>query len=217
MNPIRKSAENAAKQATSIENNKRSTGAQYAIAAAGRDQAGATRDAARIAADSKRIQDVEMKLADDYRVESKGWAETATAIGMVRAALKTATTNPGSALAAGTKFMEILDPTSVVRESELGMALNASGWFDRATNIANQLQSGKVMTPTQAKNLEAAADALFKEAKTAQLEIDKAFETRAKSYGANPKNIITDRGQNKPDAADPSGVDALVDKYRSKK
>lgn len=196
---ITQSADNAATQATSIENNKRSTGATLAVAGAARDQAAATRDAARITADSKRQQDTEMKLADDYRTESKGWAETSTAMKKVLVALKTATTNAGSALAAGTGFMKILDPNSVVRESELGMALNASGWFDRAMNVAQKLQSGTVMTKTQQANLEAAARDLFKEAKAAQLEVDKAYETRAKSYGVNPRNIITDRGQNTPD------------------
>lgn len=197
---------------TSTENNKRTVEAAYANAAAGRAQANATRDAARITADSKRAQDAEMKLADDYRTESKGWAETATAIGMVKEALKTADKNPGSALAAGTKFMKLLDPTSVVRETELGMALNASGWFDRATNVANQLQSGRVMTKEQVKNLGAAGDALYEEARKAQLQIDAAFEARAKAYGANPANVITDRGQrsprNAPAPADPSGWSA---------
>jgi hypothetical protein len=196
--PITQSADNAASNLTSTENNKRSTGATYAIAAAGRAQAAATRDAASITAKSKAAQDAEMKLADDYRTESKGWAETATAIGMVREALKTADKNPGSALAAGTKFMKLLDPTSVVRETELGMALNASGWFDRATNVANQLQSGRVMTKEQVKNLGAAGDALYEEARKAQLQIDAAFEARAKAYGANPANVITDRGQRSP-------------------
>jgi len=93
--------------------------------------------------------------------------------------------------------MKILDPGSVVRESELGMALNASGWFDRAANTAAQLKSGKIMTKEQVKNLQAASAALFEEAKAAQLEVDNAFATRAKAYGANPENIIIDRGQRK--------------------
>ncbi len=111
-------------------------------------------------------------------------------------AINTADKNPGSALAAGTAFMKLLDPNSVVRESELGMALNASGWFDRATNIASTLQSGKIMTATQQKNLRAAAEDLFEEAKAAQLEVDGAYRKRATDYGADPARVIVDRGQN---------------------
>lgn len=170
--------------------------------AAQRDQAAATRDAARI----RQTGETEMKLADDYRTQSKGWQETATAIGKVNKALETATTNPGSALAAGTAFMKILDPNSVVRESELGMALNASGWFDRARNVAQTLQSGRVMTPTQAKNLQAAANALFEEAAATQRRIDAAFVKRTKDYGGDPSRVIIDLGQNRS----PGGQSAML-------
>ncbi|QIM51627.1 hypothetical protein [Hydrogenophaga crocea] len=144
---------------------------------------------------SKKIQDVELKLQDDYRTESKGFAETSTAMKKVLSAIETADKNPGSALSAGTAFMKILDPNSVVRETELGMALNASGWFDRATNIVNTLQSGRVMTETQKKNLRQAAQDLFEEAKASQREIDAAYEQRARAYGADPQRVIVDRGQ----------------------
>jgi hypothetical protein len=143
----------------------------------------------------KKVQDVELKLQDDYRNESKGFSETSTAMKKILGAITTADKNPGSALAAGTAFMKLLDPNSVVRESELGMALNASGWFDRALNVANTLQSGKVMTATQKANLKKAAETLFEEAKAAQREVDAAYEQRAKAYGADPSRVIVDRGQ----------------------
>jgi len=144
----------------------------------------------------KKIQDVELKLQDDYRAESKGFSETSTAMKKILGSIETADKNPGSALAAGTAFMKILDPNSVVRESELGMALNASGWFDRALNVAATLQSGKVMTPTQKTNLKAAANSLFDDAKAAQLEVDSAYRKRAMDYGADPDRVIVNRGQN---------------------
>lgn len=159
----------------------------------------------------KKIQDVELKLQDDYRTESKGFAETATAMKKILGSIREADKNPGQALAAGTAFMKLLDPNSVVRETELGMALNASGWFDRATNVANQLQNGKVMTPTQKKNLEAAANSLFNEAKAAQLEVDAAYEQRAKAYGADPSRVIVDRGQKNINKVAPNVPKAAAD------
>ena len=161
----------------------------------------------------KRIQDVELKLQDDYRAESKGWSETSTSMKKILGAIETADKNPGSALAAGTAFMKLLDPNSVVRESELGMALNASGWFDRATNIASTLQSGKVMTASQKANLRAAANNLFDEAKSAQLEVDSAYRQRAVDYGANPDRVIVNRGQNaaRPGALAAPDIQAAAD------
>lgn len=139
----------------------------------------------------------EMKLSDDYRAQSKAFQETARQIGIVNSALKMATTNPGAALAAGTSFMKILDPNSVVRESELGMALNASGWFDRAANVGQMLKSGRVMTKTQAENLAREANDLFEQAAAAQQQIDAAFRDRSTRYGLNPDNVLIEMGQNR--------------------
>jgi hypothetical protein len=94
--------------------------------------------------------------------------------------------------------MKILDPQSVVRETELAMALKSSGWFDRVTNIANTLKSGKtILTPTQITNLNKTIDGLFEEVKAEQRIVDSGYSRRANSYGLDARNIITDRGQNK--------------------
>ena len=94
--------------------------------------------------------------------------------------------------------MKILDPQSVVRETELAMALKSSGWFDRVTNISNTLQSGKtILTPTQITNLNKTIDGLFEEVKAEQRIVDSGYARRAKSYGLDVGNIIIDRGQNK--------------------
>ena len=144
------------------------------------------------------LQKTEIELNKQYVSESKGFIETKIAIDKAKAALKDAATNPTAGLSAGTAFMKILDPQSVVRETELAMALKSSGWFDRATNVANTLQSGKtILTPTQITNLNKTIDGLFEEVKAEQRIVDAGYITRAKSYGLNINNIITDRGQNK--------------------
>jgi hypothetical protein len=144
------------------------------------------------------LQKTEIELNKQYTSESKGFIETKIAIDKAKAALKDAATNPTAGLSAGTAFMKILDPQSVVRETELAMALKSSGWFDSATNVANTLQSGKtILTPTQITNLNKTIDGLFEEVKAEQRIVDAGYTTRAKSYGLDIKNIITDRGQNK--------------------
>ena len=59
--------------------------------------------------------------------------------------------------------MKLLDPGSVVRESELGMAMAASGAMDRLTNYASNVMSGNKLTPTQRKDFQTLADALYQE------------------------------------------------------
>jgi hypothetical protein len=143
------------------------------------------------------LQKTEIELNKQYVSESKGFIETKIAIDKAKAALKDAATNPTAGLSAGTAFMKILDPQSVVRETELAMALKSSGWFDRATNVANTLQAGRtILTPTQITNLNKTIDGLFEEVKAEQRIVDAGYTTRAKSYGLDIKNIITDRGQN---------------------
>ena len=115
---------------TQSADNKESVGASYANADATREVAGATRDAAKITRDGE----TERKMADDYRAQSKGFGEASSAYKQINATLDSATKSPAATLAAATKFMKILDPGSVVRESELGMALQASGVLDRAAN-----------------------------------------------------------------------------------
>jgi hypothetical protein len=144
------------------------------------------------------VQKTEIELNKQYTSESKGFIETKLAIYKAKAALKDAATNPTAGLSAGTAFMKILDARSVVRETELAMALESSGWFDRVTNIANTLLSGKtILTPTQITNLNKTIDGLFEEVKAEQRIVDSGYARRAKSYGLDVNNIITDRGQNK--------------------
>lgn len=151
---------------------------------------------------TKRVMDGEFKLNDDWRQTSKGFIEVASAIRKINTALDTADKNPGSSLAAGTAFMKILDPNSVVRESELALALNASGWFDRATNIAQRMVSGGIMTPLQVKNLRAAANDLYREAQKAQRDIDASFRQRAMDYGLSPERVIMRLGQDDDGSVD---------------
>tara|TARA_R110000868_G_scaffold4506_4_gene28334 strand:- start:1465 stop:2520 length:1056 start_codon:yes stop_codon:yes gene_type:complete len=93
-----------------------------------------------------------LKLRTDFRNEPiyKGFEEVKSANNQIKQAAAMAT--PAGDLAAATKIMKILDPGSVVRESELGMAMAASGLEDRARNYANMVITGQKLTPTQRKD-----------------------------------------------------------------
>lgn len=178
---------------TSTANNQRSVAASKENAAATRAVADATREAATV----KDKRDVEMKLADDYRAQSKPFKEVSDAHRTIITALDKATTSPAATLAGATKFMKLLDPGSVVRESELGMALAASGVFDRALNYANVLQRGKVLTPTQAQDFKTIANQIYAAAQQQQQSIDANYRKQATTYGLRPDMVIQDLGQNR--------------------
>jgi hypothetical protein len=163
-----------------------------ANAAATREVAKATRDAASIKSD----RDTEMKLADDYRAQSKDFRAVGDAYRQINSTLDKATTSPAATLAAATKFMKLLDPGSVVRESELGMALQASGVFDRATNYFNTLQRGKVLTPTQVADFKNITSQIYGAAQAGQQAVDREYTNTAKTYNLRPETIVQNLGQN---------------------
>lgn len=195
---------------TQSADNRATVGASMANAAALRDQAQATRDAANV----QRDQATEMKLADDYRAQSKEFGQAKSAYEQLKSTLGSATSSPAATLAAATKFMKILDPGSVVRESELGMALAASGVIDRATNYISTIQSGKKLTPTQAADFKNVSEMMFKAAQTVQQSIDSNYTRTAKQYGLRPENVVQDLGQNAGTV--PPEVAAALAKHGSK-
>lgn len=104
-----------------------------------------------------------LKLRGDFRSEPvyKAHQEMQSAYAQIQQSLKQA--SPAGDLAGATKMMKLLDPGSVVRESELGMAMAASGLLDRVENYAANILRGTKLTPTQRADFQRLSDALFSE------------------------------------------------------
>lgn len=153
--------------------------------------------------------DNELKIRGDFKTEPvyKAFQETAAAHQQIKAAIRQA--SPAGDLAAATKIMKILDPGSVVRESELGMAMAASGLLDRAANYAEMLIKGTKLTPQQRKDFGALADALFAEAEKAYSAKEQEYQGIARAYGLDPKRSTGSR----PNFGGMTTVDDLVDFY----
>lgn len=159
--------------------------------------------------------DNEFKLRDGFKAEPvyKAHQEMQSAYGQIQQSLKQA--SPAGDLAGATKLMKLLDPGSVVRESELGMAMQASGLMDRLTNYGQMVVSGQKLTPTQRKDFQTLADALYGESINAYNSKRSEYEKLGGEYGLNAPRAIgpAAAGGNTPKD---SGVDDLVNKYRSK-
>lgn len=104
-----------------------------------------------------------LKLRGDFRSEPvyKAHQEMQSAYGQIKQSLSAA--SPAGDLAGATKLMKLLDPGSVVRESELGMAMAATGALDRLTNYATMIVKGTKLTPDQRKDFQSLADRLYSE------------------------------------------------------
>lgn len=136
---------------------------------------------------AQRIQ-YEGKLRDDYRSDSKNFVEIQRQAQIIMRSLN----DPSAAgtLAAATSFMKMLDPGSVVRESELGMAMQSTGALDRFMNYTNVIESGKVLTATQKQDFARLSQQYLEAAKDAQNKLNSRYSEIATQYGLNPKNII---------------------------
>ena len=132
----------------------------------------------------------EDKLRADYTANPnvKAAAEMQTAFKMIEAAKK----NPSAAndLAMATKYMKILDPTSVVRESEFALAVQATGLLDKVKNYAASVLEGKKLNPTQREDFYNSAKAINDAFQKGREDVDKQYGEMAKGYGLNPKNVI---------------------------
>lgn len=89
----------------------------------------------------------------------KDFADMQSAYKQVQSSLKQE--NPIGDVAAATKIMKLLDPGSVVRESELGISMAAAGKMDRLQNYVQNWTSGTKLTPTQRQDFQNLANELY--------------------------------------------------------
>jgi hypothetical protein len=134
----------------------------------------------------------EMKLGGAFKNEPiyKDFSDMKSSYGQVISALDQGT--PIGDVAGATKVMKLLDPGSVVRESELGIAMSAAGRMDRLQNYFTNMMSGQKLTPTQREDFKALSNELYAAAGDAYNKKRKEYEEFGTAYGF--KNLGTALG-----------------------
>jgi len=89
----------------------------------------------------------------------KDYNDMKAAYGQVISALDQG--SPIGDVAGATKVMKLLDPGSVVRETELGIAMAASGRMDRLKFYFSNWASGQKLTPTQREDFKTLSNELY--------------------------------------------------------
>jgi len=97
--------------------------------------------------------------------------------------------SPAGDLAAATKFMKLLDEGSVVRESELLLAMKATGALDRLQNYAGNLVKGTKLTPTQREDFRKLSQQFYNSSATQYNAKQKEYTGVANRYGFNPLDV----------------------------
>lgn len=86
-------------------------------------------------------------------------------------------------------YMKLLDPTSVVRESEQSLAQNAGSFGSRVQNAVSQLTSGKRLTAEQRKDFINEARNQFQIYQQKQEPIDLYYSSISRRYGIDPSLV----------------------------
>jgi hypothetical protein len=148
-----------------------------------------------------------LKLRENFKSEPiyKGFTEVESANNQIKQAA--AMKSPAGDLAAATKVMKILDPGSVVRESELGMAMQATGVEDRVKNYATMVINGTKLTPSQRTDFVALAEKLTNAAGTQYNTKRAEYEQIAAANGLSvPASVPPAAKLNTPTNAPTTGI-----------
>jgi hypothetical protein len=118
----------------------------------------------------------------------KAFQEMKSAYQTIEAAASTKT--PVADVALATKMMKLLDPGSVVRESELAIAMNAAAKLDRVLNYANMIKTGEKLTPTQREEFRILSQNIYKAAEKEFRNKESYYAEVAAAGGLDPYLVI---------------------------
>lgn len=141
-------------------------------------------------ADPAKVFEQEEKLRKEYQARTKVYGELGTTFSNINASAK-AKTGPGD-IALITGFMKMLDPGSVVRETEFATARDTAGLYERLLNTSQKLQSGQLFT-LDSKQRQEYVDLAQQYLKAAQKKADqdrKDLSAVVTNYKLNPDNVF---------------------------
>jgi len=132
----------------------------------------------------------EEKLRKEYQGRTKIYGELGTTYSNIESSAK-AQTGPGD-IALITGFMKMLDPGSVVRETEFATARDTAGLYDRLLNTSQKLQSGQLfeLKSKQRQEYVNLAKQYLESAQKKAGDDKKALGVVVKNYKLNPDNVF---------------------------
>lgn len=105
-------------------------------------------------------------------------------------------------------YMKMLDPGSVVRESEFATAAASGSYGEQIQGFVNRILTGERLTPELRRQFEESAAKLYEEAAGNLSDINTQFGERAGRYGVDPTSFIRAPETYKPlgNLADPLNI-----------
>jgi len=142
--------------------------------------------------DQKEITNLEQGLRKEYTTSAKDFETVRDAYGRIQAAAADKTGSGDLALLFS--YMKVLDPNSVVRESEFDNAAAAMGYVQKALNIPSQIINGTRLTDAGRAQFLNSAQNLYSAQVAQQKQRAETYTQIAKNAGLNPANVVIDIG-----------------------
>ena len=110
-----------------------------------------------------------------------------------------------------TSFMKMLDPGSVVRETEFATAANAGGLLARLSGLAKKVEDGQFLSTQQRADFKRLAGEYLNAAKVQEQGVQQSYQLIVDNYQLDPVNVFGARAVTaapEPDATTAPGGDA---------
>jgi hypothetical protein len=138
--------------------------------------------------DSKDVFAFERKLSDDYQKSIGNYNEIVASNDAVKSVGDLQTGAGDQALIV--LFNKMLDPGSVVRESEAAATMRSQGVIDQLKAGISRLATGEKLSPNLRNDLLAATEQLMKAAENIESRARKRLEPPVKNWGLNADNVF---------------------------
>lgn len=132
--------------------------------------------------------DLEQKLADKYFSRTKNFQEVNTTFNNLMASAEQKN-GPGD-LALITTFMKMLDPGSVVRETEFANAQDTAGLWNRLKNMAAKWKEGDLLQPEDRLKFTNLARAYLEGYKKEDTKVRDQIDKTINAYGLNRDIVL---------------------------
>ena len=149
--------------------------------------------------EKKNLTQIELTMQDRWQKNqlTKDTQDVAVSYEKVR----NATATPAGDLALVFNYMKMLDPGSVVRESEFKNAEQAKAWLSKTEasgytvpsmvkTAIQKAESGTFLLPEQRANFKQEAETIFGSQMAQQERFNQNFSNMAKMFGADPNKVV---------------------------
>jgi hypothetical protein len=138
--------------------------------------------------DPAKTFDQEEKLRKEFQVRTKVYNELIPTFANINSSAK-AQNGPGD-VALITSFMKMLDPGSVVRETEFATARDTAGLYTKLENTLKKAESGQFLQPSQRKEFVDLAKQYLDSAQKKAGDEKRQLGSVVKNYRLNPENVF---------------------------